>query len=229
MRKGDESKQQIIRAAERLFCANGFDETSVQRILEEVHGSKGGFYHHFASKEDLLRAICMQRAEAAASRVLNEVSEPDPLRQLDRLLGAVMPFSKDDLVFMGMLIPILDRPESTPVRVGYQDALAAAFGPMVQGCIEETAADGTLMPAGPNITAPVMTLLNACWYDTALLLLKNIREGRPTDPSALLERLTTCRRCLEVLLDAPYGSLTLVSLEDWAVFAEGIARQIRRQ
>ena len=62
MRKGDARREQILRTAEALFYAQGYEQTSVQDILDAIGISKGGFYHHFESKLDLLDAICQQRA-----------------------------------------------------------------------------------------------------------------------------------------------------------------------
>ena len=53
MRKGEEKRQELLNAAEKLFCAKGYEGTSVQDILNVAEMSKGGFYHHFASKEDV--------------------------------------------------------------------------------------------------------------------------------------------------------------------------------
>ena len=79
MRKGDEKRQELLGAAERLFCQQGYEKTSVQDILNAVALSKGGFYHHFASKEEVLTALCARRAERAAAftaEALNQASTP---------------------------------------------------------------------------------------------------------------------------------------------------------
>ena len=55
MKKGDIKKQEIIQTAEMLFCRYGYNETSVQDILDAIHTSKGSFYHHFESKEQVLQ------------------------------------------------------------------------------------------------------------------------------------------------------------------------------
>lgn len=68
MRKGDEKRQEMLAVAERLFCTKGYEATSVQDILDVLHASKGGFYHHFASKEMVLDTLCTQRAERAGER-----------------------------------------------------------------------------------------------------------------------------------------------------------------
>ncbi|MBF6245657.1 TetR family transcriptional regulator [Nocardia elegans] len=44
-------------SAVRLFERNGYAATSVQSIVEGADLTKGAFYHHFDSKEDLLRRV----------------------------------------------------------------------------------------------------------------------------------------------------------------------------
>ena len=72
MIKGDLRKKQILDTAEALFAERGYEETGVQDILDVLHLSKGSFYHHFESKEQVLQRICENRAQAAAERYLAE-------------------------------------------------------------------------------------------------------------------------------------------------------------
>ena len=68
MKKGESTRLEILQVADRLFCSKGYDQTSVQDILDIIHGSKGGFYHHFPSKDAVLQTLCQQRAERAKAR-----------------------------------------------------------------------------------------------------------------------------------------------------------------
>lgn len=52
-------KQNIIRTAYKLFAEKGYEKTTVSEIIETVGSSKGGFYHHFKSKDEVLEAITM--------------------------------------------------------------------------------------------------------------------------------------------------------------------------
>ncbi len=52
-----ERKAQIIQAALQLFAVKGYENTTVSSIIDEAGISKGGFYHHYNSKEELLEDI----------------------------------------------------------------------------------------------------------------------------------------------------------------------------
>ena len=50
-------KQNIIEAAEKLFLANGYEDTTMNQIATESEFSKGTLYNYFKSKDDLYLAI----------------------------------------------------------------------------------------------------------------------------------------------------------------------------
>ncbi|ACY97440.1 MULTISPECIES: TetR/AcrR family transcriptional regulator [Thermomonospora] len=51
------TERRILAAAVHLFAEHGFDGTSVQQIVERAQITKGGLYHYFGSKQDLLQEI----------------------------------------------------------------------------------------------------------------------------------------------------------------------------
>ena len=53
-------RAQLVDLACRLFGENGYERTTVADILAAADISKGGFYHHFESKDDIF-AACVER------------------------------------------------------------------------------------------------------------------------------------------------------------------------
>lgn len=51
------TRQKIVAAAFELFLNHGFDGTGVNQILEKSALSKGAFYHHFKSKDEIYREV----------------------------------------------------------------------------------------------------------------------------------------------------------------------------
>ena len=74
MKKGEMRRDELLATAERLFYTKGYEKTSVQDILTEMNFSKGGFYHHFASKLAVLEAICEMRARENCEQAKGIVS-----------------------------------------------------------------------------------------------------------------------------------------------------------
>lgn len=70
---------QIIEVGMRLFASKGFSATSVQEIAAESGISKGAFYLHFKSKDDLLLAILQHHFDMihkAFSEVTKDIQNP---------------------------------------------------------------------------------------------------------------------------------------------------------
>jgi AcrR family transcriptional regulator len=51
------TRDRIVSAAFELFLAHGYDGTGLNQILEASGLSKGGFYHHFSTKEEVYREV----------------------------------------------------------------------------------------------------------------------------------------------------------------------------
>lgn len=58
-----ETRQQIIEAADRLFYQGGFEATSFADIAAAVKLSRGNFYYHFKSKNEILAAVMARRLD----------------------------------------------------------------------------------------------------------------------------------------------------------------------
>lgn len=51
------TRDHIVEAADRLFYRQGFEHTSFSDIADTVKISRGNFYHHFKSKDEILDAV----------------------------------------------------------------------------------------------------------------------------------------------------------------------------
>ena len=52
-----QTKSRIVSAAWELFYQNGFENTTIDDIIERSATSKGSFYHYFSSKDNLLGSL----------------------------------------------------------------------------------------------------------------------------------------------------------------------------
>lgn len=55
--------QRIVQAADTLFYQQGFEKTSLADIAQQVNLSRGNFYYHFKTKDEILEAVIALRAE----------------------------------------------------------------------------------------------------------------------------------------------------------------------
>jgi TetR/AcrR family transcriptional repressor of nem operon len=80
-------KESIIHEALKLFSLKGFSSTSITDILEATGSSKGGFYNHFKSKEDLFFAVLERARQIWREKVLTDLDTVgQPLDKICKLL-----------------------------------------------------------------------------------------------------------------------------------------------
>ncbi|MCC4240289.1 TetR/AcrR family transcriptional regulator [Thalassospira povalilytica] len=77
------TRDRIIETADRLFYQQGFEATSFADIASAVGISRGNFYHHFKTKDDILDAVINQRL-ANTEQMLDhwEVTGNDPAERI---------------------------------------------------------------------------------------------------------------------------------------------------
>lgn len=92
----EETQKRLLKAALDLFGEKGFQVTSVQQVAQRAGVTKGAFYHHFESKDDLLRQIHHEYASRLLEAV-REIAATDgsPLEQLRAVIrGVVFTFAQ---------------------------------------------------------------------------------------------------------------------------------------
>ena len=139
MKKGDARRNEIIACAEKLFYQKGYDSTSIQDILDALHLSKGGFYHHFESKLQLLMAISDAKTQTQREEILSSVAECglDPLGKLNLLLLKALPWRKESMEFFGILLRVGYVGGDVQIRQCLRDSLLGTVRPLLTDIILE--------------------------------------------------------------------------------------------
>ena len=83
--KGEETRRRIIENAADAFADRGYAATSLNDLVGASGLTKGAFYFHFDSKEELALEVFRSRHEAWAGTVAEAMGEHD--RAIDRLMS----------------------------------------------------------------------------------------------------------------------------------------------
>src|SRR5437868_2745581 len=82
-----DSRQEILRTAARLFQQRGYHATSMNDVASALKLSKGGLYHHFQSKDEILFNLMDHAMDITQERVINGVRDiADPEERLRMLI-----------------------------------------------------------------------------------------------------------------------------------------------
>lgn len=97
-RKRRSTKSRIVKAAWNLFYKNGYEQTTVEDIINASKTSKGTFYHYFKGKEALLNSLSYlfdQKYEDLAAVIDPNLSSYDKLLFLNHELFYMIETSVD--------------------------------------------------------------------------------------------------------------------------------------
>ena len=80
-------RDNIIHESQKLFSLNGFLSTGINDIIQAAGTSKGGFYNHFCSKEDLFLEVLVESQKIWRDKVLHLVNQIEsPTEKINQIL-----------------------------------------------------------------------------------------------------------------------------------------------
>ncbi len=214
MKKGELRRDTILNTAEQLFFKKGFDETSIQDILDALEISKGGFYHYFDSKNALLEAICRKRSAADIERMRTEMlpGKLTPVQKLNRLLTSINIFNHSDARYAAMVLKTGYIDGDMHFRDQMRRFMTEELTPMLDTVLREGMADESFFIRNPGKTGKLILMLA---YDINDETCRALAEGRdnPETVIEIIDLLDAYREGIETLLSAKFGSVLLYDVE----------------
>jgi AcrR family transcriptional regulator len=140
--RGEATRAQLIAIATRLFASRGYEDTSIEAVLQEAGVSRGSLYHHFASKQALFEAVLEDVAARTGAETMQAVLAADgPAEALRVGAKAWIRLAGDPVVQRILLI-------DAPSVLGWERWRALDEEPLglMRGALQAIADDGRLRP-----------------------------------------------------------------------------------
>jgi AcrR family transcriptional regulator len=71
--RGAATRDRVLAIATRLFAERGYDDTSIETVLQESGLSRGALYHHYAGKDALFEAVLEATESAIGGKIVEAV------------------------------------------------------------------------------------------------------------------------------------------------------------
>jgi AcrR family transcriptional regulator len=103
----EQTRQQILAAALRLFAAHGYAGTSTQAIIAASRVSKPVLYYHFGSKAGLFRVIVDEAENQLLAVILkSKAGASDVCSQLEEICAAIFQFARENPSVIGLALEL---------------------------------------------------------------------------------------------------------------------------
>lgn len=158
VKEAEERKEEILDAAEKLFAAKGFDNTSTGDILDAVGIARGTLYYHFRSKEEILDGVIQRMTDQLVGAAAAIVRKKD-LPVLERLTKAIMALNVESKIGHEIMVQV-HRPQNALMHQKMQATLLAGILPILTELIEEGIQQGIFHTRYPESVVE-MTILYA--------------------------------------------------------------------
>ncbi len=186
--RGRATREQLIELATPLFAGRGYEDTSIEAVLQDSGVSRGALYHHFTGKEGLFQAV----HESVSARIDHEIalatqSADDPVGALRAGCLTWVRLAGDPVV---QRILLIDAPAVLGWQRWRQLEEQHSLG-MVKIALQAISDSGRL-PA--DLVTPFAHMLLAALNEIAIVIARSddtddaTREGQAA-VEALLERL----------------------------------------
>ena len=158
VKDAEERREEILDAAEKLFAAKGFDNTSTGDILDAVGIARGTLYYHFKSKEDILDGV-IQRITDKLMRDAGEIVRKKELPVLERLTKAILSLNVESKLGHEIMEQV-HRPQNALMHQKMQTTLLAGINPILTELVVEGIRQGICHTRYPESVVE-MTILYA--------------------------------------------------------------------
>lgn len=163
----EQTIERIVEASAKLFIEKGYDQTSIQDILDTLKLSKGGLYHHFKSKDEILEAVLHKRSQYITDFLSETIQRTKASNGKEKLKKILYHLGTDPKTHAldGVIAGQINNPYFV-VR-GIQTCVKQD-ATMISGLIKEGIHDGSIMTKQPDYCAEIFLLLLNYWANPSL-------------------------------------------------------------
>jgi AcrR family transcriptional regulator len=214
-------RNEILDAALRLVYSKGYDKMTIQDILDQLHMSKGAFYHYFNSKADVLEALVERMAvEQVEPRLLSVVQDPHltALEKLQRYFDTAVSWKTSKKALMLELSKVWYSDENALARQKMMALMVKHVTPLFTEIIHQGVQEGVFTTPYPEYASQVIINLVQPLGDTfaRMLLSEEAMHDHALQRAEMIVIAYT--DAVERVLGASKGSIHLMdteALKEW--------------
>ena len=162
-----ERKNEILDAAEELFAARGYEETSTGDILDRVGIARGTLYYHFRSKEEILDALIGRISQTLIARA-GKAAEDKSVPVVERIVRTIASLNLEtgESSIGHDVLEQVHKPQNALMHQKMQQSLLDGVVPVISSLVEEGNTEGIFHADYPRETTEMLVLYSSIAFDS---------------------------------------------------------------
>jgi AcrR family transcriptional regulator len=155
--------------AQRLIVTKGYEQMSIQDVLDELEASRGALYHYFDSKQALLDGVVERFADEALETIDPILADPKlaALTKLERVLSGIARFKAEQKELVLAILEIWNSDGNALVRERLRRLTAKRMLPILTLVVRQGVGEGLITSSDPEETARVILYLMQGYQELA--------------------------------------------------------------
>jgi AcrR family transcriptional regulator len=212
-------REAFVDAALRLMQTKGYEQMSIQDLLDLLDASRGAFYHYFDSKQALLEAMVERIADQALAALSALVDDPKlpAIPKLERFFGGIGQWKTERKALMLEFIKVWFSDDNAVVREKVRRTTVVRVAPVLAKIVAQGVAEEVFAVESPSDGAEILMALMSGFQDrvTEMFL---ARQDNSISYETVERVMAGFTQAFARILGAPAGSIRIVDdtvMREW--------------
>ncbi len=216
--KHTERRNEILDATLKLVYTKGYEQMTIQDILDELHISKGAFYHYFDSKGAVLEALVERMVLDEAVPLLYPIVQESSLsavEKLQRYFDSALRWKTSQKTFMLELLRVWLADENAIVRQKIMALSLKWITPLLNDIVKQGITEGDFISSYPDQAGNIIVcvMLGLSDHILEMMISPEVNQDGAQIEKEIHAYIGALTDAMERLLGAKQGSLKLVDAE----------------
>lgn len=215
-----QKRNDILDSVSRFVYSIGFEQMSIQNILDDLKISKGAFYHYFDSKADLLIGIIDQMGENIYRQINPIIDDPslNAIEKLHKYFGQATMIKMEQAEYLIPLVGVWYKDENLQVREKLVKKSSQIISPILGKIIQQGKKEGLFICERPEIVGQIIYQMIVDMGNSTVIMFCS-DPGKDGNVEKIIQIYDAYEEAIEKILGTGKGTIHLISDEvvrEWA-------------
>lgn len=213
---------ELIETAQSLFYSQGYENTSIQNIVDAIGIAKGTFYHYFHSKVDLLGQLAEWQTDNILKSIEKQIEKlnGNAIEKFRALISSILSWKTENRKMMKTYIEVMYMEENIPLRIKVNQIYVEKVNPIFTKIIKQGVKEGVFkVKSVDEISEIFLSMLLAMSDRLAPLTLASFKEKKYIP--VLFNKVKAFENSMERILGMKDGELKIYDYKALEIFFKG--------